>query len=182
MAPKKPQNDFRHKTSEAYLRRGGEKKNLRNIWFQDTGKNTYFRTAWSKDRKRVERNVRGALCSRSSPQLALGAQHWILPWLHKVPFLHQASFSIKERRLHNSVISQSIFGKNCFPWSFHQSSLLSFNREVYNLEEPEFSRALPKKSWPEWSLTSSKIMFWGYGFQTDWFLAIRDGVFSSYFF
>lgn len=79
MAPKKPQNDFRHKTSEAYLRRGGEKKNLRNIWFQDTGKNTYFRTAWSKDRNRVERNVRGALCSRSSPQLALGAQHWILP-------------------------------------------------------------------------------------------------------
>ena len=39
MALKKTQNDFRHKTSEAYLRRGEEKKNLRNIWLQDTGEN-----------------------------------------------------------------------------------------------------------------------------------------------
>lgn len=146
MALKKTQNDFRHKTSEAYLRRGEEKKNLRNIWLQDTGENTYFRTAWSKDRNRVESNVRGGLCSRSSPWLGLGAQYQILPRLQKVPFLHQASFSIKERRLHYSVISQSIFGTNCFPWSLHQSSLLSFNREMYNLEELEFSRALPKKT------------------------------------
>lgn len=146
MALKKTQNDFRHQTSEAYLRRGGRQKNLRNIWFQDTRENTYFRTAWSKDRNRVESNVRWALCSRSSPGLGLGVQHWIPPWLQKVSFLRQASFSIKERRLHYTVISQSIFGTNCFPWSFQQSSLLSFNREMYNLEEPEFSRAPSKKS------------------------------------
>ena len=72
MALKKTQNDFRHKTSEAYLRRGEEKKNLRNIWLQDTGENTYFRTAWSKDRNRVESNVRGGVCA------AEAAHGWVL--------------------------------------------------------------------------------------------------------
>lgn len=83
---------------------------------------------------------------QKQPRAGSWSPRLILHRLQKVTFPHRDSLSAKEGRLHYSVMSQSISGINCFPWSLHQSSLLSFNREVYNLEELKFSRALSKES------------------------------------
>ena len=78
MALKKTQNDFRHQTSEAYLRRGGRQKNLRNIWFQEEKIHTLglpglkIETEW--------RVMLGGLCA------AEAAQGWVLE--SNIGYLH----------------------------------------------------------------------------------------------